>query len=455
MMKLWIVSAFSFFLIMASPVAAQKSGHPDATNCDGDYCWGEKREDGKVKFAMYSDNFNFGEYAWETAEEPLHWLLENIPFLHIGMYVNGYKIYNHLVDEAKDPARKQELQDRLLGLLDKRITYFGDEDKNLQRKGLKAYPFLVSRGSEYYDELFSLYSRVYELNGNDTYSANLVYYMSMAKVQFKRDKINAETLLQHYEYISSAVQYNLNNASSAKESDSWEKIAGQIDDMLPITELGIDCQWVNNKLGSAITGENPDFDKARKALKYLIQLKCTDDPLFLQASEVVFNQQPAASLASVLAKKYVTGKEYEKALKWYDEAIALTGDKPEEMAEMLINKAQIYTVTGNKSEARAHAIKAAETSSKVTAEAYTLVGDLYLTSGEICTSTDPVKYRTIYLAAYDAYQKAGNQQKMAMAQEQFPTMEEIFTAGYELGQSVTTGCWIGTRTTIRKRPSTP
>jgi len=437
-------------MILPGLVVAQKSTHPEATNCDGDYCWGDKREEGKVQFAMYSDNFNFGEYAWEKAEPPLSWLIENIPYLHIGMYINGYKIYKKLEEDATDEARKQDLQDKMLKLFDNRIKYFGDEAENLQRKGTKAYPFLIKRENKPYDELYELYNRIFELNGGDTYSSNMVYLIAMVKIQYKRKKLDDEEVLAHFEKVNQAIENNIDKAKDADEREQWKKVASKIDGILPITDLNIDCDWVKEKMADVIDGSNNDPDRAKKALRYLIQLKCTDESSFLAVAEKVFETEPKASLASILAKKYTAEKSYDKSVEWFTKAIGLT-DEPVQKGELQLEKAQILALQGKRSDARSAAMHAVESNDALTSKAYSFIGDLYFSSGSICSDPDPVKSRAIYLAAYDAYQRAGNGQKMAAAKEQFPSAAELHTAGYKVGDSISVGCWIGGSTVLRKR----
>ena len=89
----------------------------------------------------------------------------------------------------------------------------------------------------------------------------------------------------------------------------------------------------------------------------------------------------------------------------------------------------------------------------VAAEAYTFIGDLYMSTYKQCMQGDDiVQKRAVFLAAYDMYAKGGNASKMASAKAQFPTKEDVFSNDkYKVGQSISVGCWIGVTTTIRTR----
>ncbi|MEM1137603.1 MAG: tetratricopeptide repeat protein [Bacteroidota bacterium] len=431
-------------------VYAQKSTHPDATNCDEKgYCWGDKREEGKVKFAVYSDNYNFGDYAWKDAEPALDWLITNIPYLTKSIYINGYKIYDFLEKNAESEEKKIEYQDKLLSLLDKRITYFGEEKKVSHRKGVKAYPYLIKRGKENYDSLFELYKKIFELNGKNTSRGNITYLMAMVKTQYSRKKIDEDIFLGYLDKAGSIIEQKMAEADG-KEKAKLATTLEQVEGMIPIELL--QCNMIEERMGKKLLEEPENYDLAKKVLKYLVIGKCYDSPIFLTAAEAVFEKEPTASMASIIAKKYIASKDYDIALEWYDKGIDIAGEDNEKKGEFYFEKAQIYSMKGRLSDARSAAIKSAEVNKENTSKAYILVGDLYMSSGNVCSDANPLKYRAIYLAAYDAYARAGASSKMNNAKAQFPSMEEIFTAGKQIGDPIEVGCWIGGKTELRKRP---
>src|SRR5690606_5465910 len=104
---------------------------------------------------------------------------------------------------------------------------------------------------------------------------------------------------------------------------------------------------------------------------------------------------------------------------------------------------------GNKSAARNYYLEAARLGKK---EGFERVGDLYYGSLDQCAKRErQVEDRMVYLAAYEMYQRAGNSEKMAAAKAQFPSIEEIFTAGLKEGDTKQAGCWIGESVTLKAR----
>ena len=68
-----------------------------------------------------------------------------------------------------------------------------------------------------------------------------------------------------------------------------------------------------------------------------------------------------------------------------------------------------------------------------------------------CSSDDFLRKKSIYIAAYNMYQKAGNTSKMNLAKQQFPTIEEIFVRNRKEGEQINTACWINETVSLTKR----
>src|SRR5205085_9347795 len=119
--------------------------------------------------------------------------------------------------------------------------------------------------------------------------------------------------------------------------------------------------------------------------------------------------------------------------------------------ETLILIGTTQAKSGNKSAAREsyRSAAAADPSNK---EAYEKIGDLYQTSmGECSKKETQAQDRLVFIAAYEMYAKAGAQQKMSNAKEQFPSKEDIFLLNWKVGDQKSTGCWIGETVAIRTR----
>ena len=425
---------------------AQKRLCECTSGLENGWCWGDDLKIAKEKNVLYTDALNSQDY--KGALEPIEWLLQNTPCLKKSIYINSVKIYQKLVKKEKDPTLKIKYQDRMLELFDLRIQYFGQEASVLQRKGNRAYSYLYKREGVDKKALYDLYKKIYELNGTKTNRSNIKTYMLLAVNAKRKKTIEVSQLLEIYEQLSNTIETII---KEGKEVPKWVKTQDAVDGLLD-KGVKIDCEFVKKNMGEDLKSNPDNLKLAKRALKYIMRGKCTDDPLFLIAAENIYKQESSIGLAVTIAKKYLSDKIYDKTLEWYAKGIELSSEYPKKQGELYLDVAKVYNIQGKKRESRSHAKKALEADISTKSEVYTMIGNLYMNSGSSCQGKDIVQNRYCYLAAYDAYQKAGNTSKMTKAKEQFPSITDMFTLGYEEGASIDIGCWIGGRSSLRRRP---
>jgi tetratricopeptide (TPR) repeat protein len=142
--------------------------------------------------------------------------------------------------------------------------------------------------------------------------------------------------------------------------------------------------------------------------------------------------------------------DYEEALKFFQSALDMT-EMDEEKYETYINIAIAESKLGNKNKARGIARKALSIKPN-DSKAFNIIGNLYYSSFEECKGGESkVLDRAIFIAAYEAYKKAGNTEQMSSTKEQFPSIEEIFNEGYEEGTEVRIGCWVNETVALQRR----
>lgn len=408
--------------------------------------WGEEVDKAKEKNVIYTDAYKAKNY--KGALEPLNWLLTNTPDLNPSIYINGIEIYEALAKKATDPAIKEQNIQKALELHDTRIKYFEGEADILDRKALFAYQH-YSKNKEKYPYLYELYSKAFELNGADMNSGNLVAYMNVIyKYRFDGGDLSDEDVINKYSEISEA----LNTQKSRVSGDSkkkYDQMLGQVDKLLTATKVEISCEFVETKLGPKM-GE--DVNMAKKVFDLMIKGKCIDRPLALEAAELIQKSEPTYGVAKFLATKNNIEGNADVAIKYYEEAAGLTDDNAEK-ADMYVSIARMQAKSGQKSSARNNARRALSFDPSY-ADAYKLIGDLYMQSFDDCKQEkSQVDDRAIFIAAYEQYKRAGNKAGMDNAKAQFPAIGDIFSAGREEGESITIGCWINTTVTLERRPN--
>lgn len=428
----------------------------DEKNCvagwENGWCWGSDPGTAKEKNALYNDALDMKDY--KTALEPLEWLLSNTPNLNKAIYINGEKIYVALEKKAEG-AEKIALQDKLLKLYDDRIKHFGQEKVVIQKKGTKLYNYVMKRedAKDKYEEYLAFYEKIHTLCGNKTRRANLIYNMDFVYRLGKRKKLTEDQIIEKYEKIAETIEKNIETAPDAKKA-KWESTKKKVDAKFEAV-VTIDCDFVRNRWGSILKSTPDDTKLAKKTIRYMLQGKCTDDPLFYTAVENVHAKEPTIQTGNILYKKYLSEEKNDKALEYINQVIELAGESPEDQAEAYKALAKMNKKDNQYVEARKNFLKAIEIDNKQASECYTQIGNMYMSSRTAClakSDPNPVKDRAVYFAAYAMYQKAGNSAAMSRAASQFPSINDIFQYNMKEGDMVQVECWVGGSYSIKKRP---
>lgn len=384
---------------------------------------------------------------FKEAQVNIYWLLNKTPNLHKNLYMNATKMYEGLEKVEKDVNQKKVYQDSILALYDKRIEFFGEEAKVLNYKGMKSYYFL-QRESSKQDDLYTEFKKTIQLNGSKTFDTNVLNYFRLVQKQKKKGNLTDEQVLTAYEESISVLDIQI--AEKPEKAEKINKKKSQIDDILAKTVV-VDCDFIQNNLGPKYTAE-PNLKLAKRIYKLSIANKCISNDLFEKVSYFIVDKEPTLARYKQLGNiQYLKQKNYTKATTSYTKALELAAEN-EEKGEILILLSKVSAAQGKKDASRTYAKKSIALGYK-TSECYTLIGNLYMGSFKQCIEKgNPVKNRSIYIAAYEQYKKAGNTTKMNTAKAQFPSMEEIFNQNKTIGDKVNTGCWVNETVALDKRP---
>lgn len=417
--------------------------------------WGDDPGTAKEKYALFTDSYAAKNYS--EARTYLDWLLEHTPTLNEDLYTKGVKLYEKLEKAEKDKEAKMVLQDKVLSLYDLRLEHklFKSEGDVIKRKGRRAYPYLIGRpdGKSKIEELYTLYNRIHELNGAKNLRSNLTYLMDLTCRKGKAGEFTDEQVLAQYESIVKVIDTNIADPKEAKKVSKWESCKASIDGLLTNC-VTIDCSFVKENLAGKLRGDDgtPDIKTAKQIMNYMLKGKCTDDPLFMEAVTILYAEHPEeCALGKLIANNLYKEGKIDEAMATYEKVIENSCTDATSQGQLYMKLANIKRSKGAKAAARAYAYKALKADPETKKDVYTLIGNLYMSSFKGCASRSQLESRYVFLAAYDKFQAAGNNSRMAAAKEQFPSMEMIFSENKALGASVQTNCWMGEKTSIRKR----
>ena len=435
LIKWLFMKVISVFLLLLIPIASTTGQ---------DMKWPEDRAMAEEKVALYSDELEFENYR--EAADHLYWLLVNAPDLHVSLYQNGSKIYENLAIEESEPELREIYLDSLMLIYDMRMTYYDDRINVMNRKAYKAYKYFI-RNKAKYEWLLELFDNTILIAGGETMSNNIPAYMNVIKVnRLTNDNLTLEEVFKRYNQINRILDHK------AAKGEDIQRTKDFVDKLL--TEAipeGIDCEFVKQNLGPKFKENPSDIALAKRIFGFMLNGKCTDDPLFLEVAIEIQRDEPTYGIAyKVIAKKCLVAKNLVCAEKYFRESLSLASEDNEKI-EVYNDLARLKSNQDKKLEARDFYRQALMIDSG-NKDAFEGLGNLYYYSASDCAEMQNlVEDRLPYLAAYQMYEKAGNDKMMQASQEQFPSKEEIFTANLENGQVMTVKCWISETVVLKTR----
>ncbi len=420
--------------------------------------WPEDKTKAEQQVAIFGDAVRQQNFRGATAA--IHWMLVNAPNWNTKLYVDAATAYDGLAAKETDAAKKKVLVDSLMIIYDMRIKFCPSDEINvLNRKAASNAKYNINN-KEKSEELLTMFDRVYEISGNNVNDNNLEAYMSVIFANFIKQKplpdaqktLKEDQILNRYDKLSGVIDAKLKKAQAENKTgdvDKYKQIKANVDDKLA-KMVTINCKFVKEKLEPRFKQNPTDIAMAKKIFQFMLNDKCTDDPLWFEAAELVHKTTPDFGLAKVLGAKYLQAKNFDKALPLLNEALAL-GKTPSEKADINILLGDNENQRGTKASARDFYRKAlaADPSNK---EGYEKIGDLYYFSFQECSKKQSLaEDRLVYIAAYEMYAKSGNQEKMRSARGQFPSVTELFELNWKEGESKTIKCWVGETVTLKTR----
>ncbi len=424
---------------------------------DNEPNWPKGRNKGiaKEKYALLIDAVNNEQF--EEAIAPLNWIIENAPNLHADVYVKAVKLYSGLAKKAKEDGRDSEVivnQDKIAEMYQIRIKNGLVEDMNdiYRRFGRDAY-FYWKDDTSKTDTLYAHYKKTYEMDKDNFPRAQVIYYADATGKVYEKEGMTLEEMTTIYEDLKKYVDIRVAKEQDQEEKQKWKTYVQEKIGELELVYFPKDCNRITDLFGEKLKANPNDTLLINRVVKLMADNGCTKEPLFLEAMQAFYKLTPKNAIANTIGQLHMQNGDTDKALTWIEKSLEGAGDEEKaKAANTVLTLSKVAYKDGNYTKARSLAYKSAEMGSpSVAAEAYTFIGDLYMSTYKQCMQGDNiVQKRAVFLAAYDMYARGGNASKMASAKGQFPSKEDVFSdSKYKVGQSLSVGCWIGTTTTLR------
>ncbi|MCO6500342.1 MAG: hypothetical protein J5I47_08205 [Vicingus serpentipes] len=366
------------------------------------------------------------------------------------LYTNGVDLYKDLADKETDAVKKEAYLDTMFSIYDQRIEMFGQKGYVL---GYKGQAMLVNRPSEK-EKTFEILSQAVEITKNKTQAGTLVALMFAAINMEKAGKMTKEEVIAVFEKTVGICAANKDNKGGDRYDAAEEKIQS-------VTSPYLDCEVLVPMAKKNFEANKTELSWLRTTVTLLKRKDCYETDagadIFAKVAGAYFEMEPSASGADGMGKIFLSKKEYDKAIEFFNKAVDMA-ETNDEKAEYIMSIAKAYLYKSSYAQARTYALKAAGMKSGWGAP-YILIGDCYAQSYKSCDDGELGRFG-VYWAAVDKYQKAKSidgsvaetaNTKIARASIQYPETKDVFFYSKKSGDPYTVGCWINESTTIRTK----
>ena len=378
------------------------------------------------------------------------------------VYQYGVRIMGWKIAQEKDAAKKKALIDDLMAVYDKRVKYFGN-DKRYGKDWIvsrKVQDYFAQTGENAdYNLAYGWLKEIVNEKGENCEALGLSLFAFSSMKKMVADPNFKEQYIQDYLVASNGLDAQIKAAQAAnnkKEEDNLTAYKSGVDGQFANSGAA-DCETLQNLYAAKIEENKDNLDYLKETVSLLRRMRCQEIDAYFAASSYAYKLEPSAEAAVGMAKQAVKQKDFETALKDFEEAANLETDEATK-ADDYYSMALLSFEQNGYSKARQYCQKAIEINPNYGA-AYLLIGKMYASTAKSVYPGDGVLARAVYYAALDKFEK-GKQVDPSVAEEanslissyraHLPSTEEIFMhPDLEKGKAFTIGGWIGERTTVR------
>ena len=444
----------SLKLILAVAFAAMSfSAMAQVNYDDARYAvWGEDAEQRKSN--MLANQFlkeSVDNKDYKAAAGYLKQLLDQAPKGAQGIYTNGIKLYKTLINTAKTEEQRNVYIDSLLYVYDVRLQAFANhsrygKDYILDRKA-REYLTYKPEDREGVRKIFTeAIAATEEKTGKANQELVAIYFSNLCE-DYKNNLVDATIVISEYDRFSPLFEGAEGEAAELKN---------QFDTAFGASGAA-SCENLESLFSKKLAEKPEDVALLGQAVSLMSRAQCNSD-FFFNTAEKFYSLKPSSETALFLAQGFQGRSEFDKAMKYLNEALAAETDNAER-AKLYTRIGLISIQTGDHSNAM-NAAKEIKTLEPTNGYAPYIMAQCYA-----ATASGDFSAQAGYWAAYDTMNQAiellGSEpaiqeaaKKMASAYRgSFPTKEECFFNEVSAGAryTVTKGFASGVSTTVRYR----
>jgi len=422
----------------------------------------EENRDFMTEYSLYNEFYKQEDYKSAFS----HWqvLKNKYPQSTSNIYIQGVKMYESFLDNAKTDAELDKYLDEVMKLADQRIKYFGGKGYVLGRKGTTWLEYKLSdkrktplEGEELKKATQTGYDWLNtsaDLQKEETELPVILLLMQTTRSLYKMGAIQKEVVVSNYDKCNSLLNEIASKATDEERKKDIVSVQEYIENVFSASGAA-DCETLLRVFAPQFEEKKDDTEFIKSMLRRLKRAKCDNNDLVEKATIRLYELDPSAEAAFNMAHEYLRKNDIENAKKYYQQAISQETD-PKLLASYYYERGYLlFRVESNYQEAREMARKAISLDPDL-CDAYMLIGDIYGQASRKFEGTNLEK-SAIFWVAVDYFNKARRGDdcaddaaaKASDYKKYFPNKEDAFMEGLQSGQTYKVGGWINETTTVR------
>ena len=358
------------------------------------------------------------------------------------MLIDGTALMRRLITKnAKDPVYKAALIDSLMGIHDARAKAWPKNAvTTLNNKGQDLANYVKDNPARLHSEL----SAIIEANKGATKASLFLFDLQSAISLYENGKLGAEEVIACY-------QQNLSYLDEAKpkssaETEQIQKVRTDLETLF-ISSKVASCDDLIALFEPRFNAASDDLNLVKNIVKMLsITEDCQDNDLYLRAATKMYDLEPSYNSAYFLYKLNSAKGNYEKAVKYMDEAIEYDESDAATDAQYSYELAAFCYKNARFAKANSAARAALKLDPSLAGKCYFLIGQIW---GTVSCGGDEIQTRAHFWVAVDNMRKAAAADEsladeanrmIAQYSRYYPQTAEAFMYNLTDGQSYTVNC---------------
>ena len=247
------------------------------------------------------------------------------------VYQYGVRIMGWKIAQEKDAAKKKALIDDLMAVYDKRVKYFGN-DKRYGKDWIvsrKVQDYFAQTGENAdYNLAYGWLKEIVNEKGENCEALGLSLFAFSSMKKMVADPNFKEQYIQDYLVASNGLDAQIKAAQAAnnkKEEDNLTAYKSGVDGQFANSGAA-DCETLQNLYAAKIEENKDNLDYLKETVSLLRRMRCQEIDAYFAASSYAYKLEPSAEAAVGMAKQAVKQKDFETALKYFEEAANLETD---------------------------------------------------------------------------------------------------------------------------------